>query len=110
MLDVMWSRIEQASALDVEAEILCLTYVNAPTDTLEHIMDKFDEWSVDDFISIINYVMDVPPLEGESIRPNKFGEDDWSLIMPLNEATNLYQLPHFVWKNCQPCSHKKLFF
>ena len=112
MFDKFWSSIESKQQPSFHAEILAKTYMNPKSEVLKDIPQFFDKWDISDFEMIVEEVLSMPPLEGESWYPESFGEIGISPELTFNEGYNLSILPDVVWSYTakNKVKKKKKFF
>lgn len=112
MYEKFWSCIENADRPNITAEILARTYTNPKSAVLKDILPFFNEWIIEDFEKIVDEVLIMPPLEGERIHTDKFGEVGIAPYLDFNEGYNLAVLPEAVWEHAGliKALDKKKFF
>ena len=108
MLDKLWSTVEKSDNPSVHAEILAMTYFNAPSDDLTDIIEAFNSWAISDFEEVLDEVLSMPPLEGDSLKEFRFGKTNFVSRLMFNEANYMTDLPSLFWK--RPITNKKKFF
>lgn len=110
-MEKFWSILEHSPLPTVHAEILAKTYAYPKSDVLKDI-PQFDNWNIEDFETIVEDVLSMPPLEGEGWDAERFGEVGIAPNLIYNEGFNMSLLPDVVWTHAKKNKviKKKKFF
>ncbi|MFY0520588.1 hypothetical protein ACOMCU_22565 [Lysinibacillus sp. UGB7] len=110
MLDKLWNEFAESEERSTYAEIIAWAYFNPPGVQIKDIQEQFDTWTLEDFETVYDLVIELPPLEGEKWAEKRFGVTDFVSKIDYYEGGNLQILPEFLWFYMSKPRKKQKFF